>query len=159
MHPRPLEIGGLARGIRYEERRTMDDRSTRDVGESDAQHHGALEDQREVIDGEGKETARAEKLKRFRLRAEFKTVAFEGDRTSARDRVFEGEEEIFGLVDPNKFHPFSELFAENFGVMGVADALSNHEYTAVLLPAQQESGEIRMADVKCAEQSGFARGE
>src|SRR5690606_13136165 len=40
-----------------------------------------------------------------------------------------------------------------------ADALAHHENAAMFLAAEEEAGEIGVADVECAQECGFARRE
>jgi hypothetical protein len=135
----------------------VDDGFAGGAGDAEGEQHGHREDEREVVDREGEDATGVEEVEDLGLGAEFEAVAFECDGAFGGDGVFEGEEEVFGFVDPDEFEPLTEEGAEFFGVVGVADALADHEDAVVFHGAEEEAEEIGVADVERAEE-GVAAG-
>jgi hypothetical protein len=120
-----FEVGGAGkRFVGFPAWRTLDDRFLGTVGNAESKEDGEIEDQGKVVDGEGEDTTGAEEVEGVGLGAEIEAVAFERDGATRADGIFEGKEDIFGLIDPDELYPLSEESTEFFRVVRIGYAPS-----------------------------------
>jgi hypothetical protein len=109
---------------------------------------------REVIYGEGKWATGTEEVQADEAAAEGDAIALKTDGEATLEGVFELEEKIFRVIDPEDLHPLSEGFLDGIDVERISNAVAD-EGDATAEVRQHTAEQVRLAYVEGAKQSGL----